>query len=96
MQTGRRNSVERFPRPGGPPVRHISVPQERAASPATGLFKGVWGLCHQQADWTSRPRREVQFCLVGPTKPCLPALSRIRDKNGYTERNIIPKAEKEG
>ena len=60
-----------FHRSRGPQARQKSVPKERAASP-TRLFKGVWGRCHQQADWTSRPRREVQFCIVGPTMPCLP------------------------
>lgn len=48
-----------FHRSRGPQARQKSVPQERAASP-TRLFKGGWGRCHQQADWTSRPRREVQ------------------------------------
>ena len=66
---GRRNAdFSTVQRAAGPTK---SVPQERAASPGTGLFKGVWGRCHQQADWTSRRRREVQFCIVGPTMPCL-------------------------
>ena len=74
--------------PGGgtlifPPFQRAAGPSKKRSEgtriqPRKGLFKGVWGRCLQQADWTSRRGREVQFCIVGPTMPCLPRFSSLR------------------
>ena len=68
--------------PGGgtliiPPLQRAAGPTKKRSAGTRSrtiycAFKGVLGCCLQQADWTSRPRREVQFCIMGPTMPCLP------------------------
>lgn len=72
----------------------FSVPKERAAVTAGDDLRGL-GTCHQQA--FSQVCRVRQICENKQTCTslhCLPVLPRIRDKNGYTESQIIPNTSK--
>lgn len=56
----------------GPAAYHKAFRMERAARPGTGLFKGVWGRCHQQAEMDFPPQAGRTFSQVLIHLPCLP------------------------
>ena len=68
-------------------------------APATGLFKGFGTLSQQAETAVSGDAGNRSFESLWEQRHCLPSLPslyRIRYKNGYTEKNIIPSQQKEG
>lgn len=67
-----RNNADRFPRPWEGRRPDKSVSQKRAASPGTGLFWGFGGFAPNKRIEQLRPRRDAQFCRMGPILHRLP------------------------
>lgn len=67
-----------------------SVLSERAASSKRSCLWGLGGSALNKQPGIFAPAKIPGLASVGPTRHCLPFLSRIRDNNSYTESWIIP------